>query len=256
MYSIQFKYILKNTDMNIFKTAIFMLATSLSLASVRAQQPTTIHDPNAQVRTVGDFHGIRVSSGIHLYLNQGGSSTVAVGASDAESRDRIRTEVKNGVLHIYFENSGWSFRDITGRELRAYVSCGQLDILEVSSGAHCDVDGTLKSGNLALDISSGARFAGKIEAGDLKIDQSSGSHSTISGTASHLKAEATSGSHLNGYDLQADDCSIEANSGGRVDITVQKSMAVSASSGGHISYQGTGSISEVHTSSGGSVSKR
>jgi Putative auto-transporter adhesin, head GIN domain len=246
----------KTKDMNINKMAIFMLTTCLSLASVAAQQPTTIHDPNAQVRTVGDFHGIKVSSGIHLYLNQGGSNTVAVGASDPESRDRIRTEVKNGILHIYYENQGWSFRDLTGRELRAYVSCSQLDNLDVSGGAHCDVDGTLKSSNLAMDFSSGARFTGKVEAGDLKIDQSSGAHTTISGTAARLKAEASSGGHLYGYDLQADDCSIEASSGGSVDITVQKTMAASANSGGHIHYQGAGSIRDVHTSSGGSVSKQ
>lgn len=242
--------------MNIGKTMIFTLVVCFSLTAVRAQQPTVVHDPNAQVRTVADFHGIKVSSGIHLFLNQGSSNTVAVSASDAESRDKIRTEVKDGVLHIYFENQGWSFRDLTGRELRAYVSCSQLDNLQVSSGAHCDVDGTLKSSNLALDFSSGARFTGKVEAGDLKIEENSGAHSTISGTAGRLKAEASSGSHLYAYDLRAEECSVEASSGGRVDITVQKSMAASASSGGHIHYQGAGSISEVHTSSGGSVSKQ
>jgi len=106
-----------------------------------------------------------------------------------------------------------------------------------------------------MDFSSGAKFSGKVEATDLKVEQNSGAQATIAGTAAHLKASATSGSKLHGYDLVAGMCDVNANSGGSIDISVEKEMEVTAHSGGKISYQGNGVIREVHTSSGGSVKK-
>ncbi|HVU58140.1 MAG TPA: head GIN domain-containing protein [Puia sp.] len=234
---------------------VFLLAACLTLTAVMGQN-TVFHDPNAQLRQVTDFHAIHVSTGIRLYLTQGGEKAVAVSASQAEYRDRIQTEVKNGVLHIYYDTEKWKWFDMHGKELKVYVSCVTIDGLEASSGAKVEVNGTLKSGTFTMGFSSGAKFDGKVEASDLKIDQNSGAQSTISGTAGHLQASATSGSHLHGYDLVAGNCEVKANSGGSIDISVEKEMEVSAHSGGRIRYQGAGVIKEVHTSSGGSVARR
>ena len=218
-------------------------------------QDKVIHDPNAQVRSVTTFHGIHVATGIHLYLTQSTENKVVVSASDVEVRDRIVTEVKNGILHIYYDHSGFEWRDLSGKNMNVYVSCTTLDELEANSGSHVMVDGTIKSANLAFDFSSGAHFTGKVETSDLKVDESSGAHSDISGTAGHVKAETSSGAALNGYDLHADICDASASSGGHIYISVEKEMSVSAHSGGHIRYQGAGVIREVNTSSGGSVSR-
>jgi len=127
--------------------------------------------------------------------------------------------------------------------------------LEASSGAKVEVDGTLKTGTFTMSFTSGSKFSGKVEATDLRIEQNSGAQSTIAGAAAHLKASATSGSHLHGFDLLAGECDVNANSGGSIDISVEKEMEVSAHSGGRIRYQGTGVVKEMHTSSGGSVKK-
>lgn len=234
---------------------LFFLLAACFILSAAIGQNTVIRDPNAVARQVADFHAIHVSTGIHLFLTQGSVKGIAVSASAPEYRDRIQTEVKNGVLHIYYNSEKWKWFDMHGKELKVYVSCVTLDDLEASSGARVEVDGTIKSDNFIMDFSSGARFSGKVEASDLKVEQSSGAQSTISGKAGHLQASATSGSHLHGYDLVAGVCDVSANSGGGIDISVEKEMEVSAHSGGRIRYQGAGVIKEVHTSSGGSVSR-
>jgi len=233
---------------------IFLLAACFNLSAAIGQN-TVIRDQNAVSRQVPDFHAIHVSTGIHLFLTQGKEKGVAVSASQPEYRDRIQTEVKNGVLHIYYDTEKWKWFDMHGKELRVYVSCVTLDGLEASSGAKVEVDGTIKSDNFTMEFSSGAKFSGKVQASDLKVEQSSGAQSSISGTAGHLRASATSGSHLHGYDLVAGICEVSANSGGGIDISVEKEMEVSAHSGGRIRYQGAGVIKEVHTGSGGSVSR-
>jgi hypothetical protein len=234
---------------------LFFLLTACFILSAAIGQNTVIKDPNAVARQVTDFHAIHVSTGIHLFLTQGSVKGIAVSASEPEYRDRIQTEVKNGVLHIYYDSEKWKWFDMHGKELKVYVSCVTLDDLEASSGAKVEVDGTIKSDNFIMDFSSGAKFTGKVDASDLKVEQSSGAQSTISGKAGHLRASATSGSHLHGYDLVAGVCDVSANSGGGIDISVEKEMEVSAHSGGRIRYQGAGVIKEVHTSSGGSVSR-
>jgi len=236
------------------KKLVFTLMACLLLSALIAQQ-RIVKDPNAQVRSVGDFHALKVATGIHLYLTQGNEKVVVASAADPVYRDRIHTEVKDGVLNIYYDNEMGRW-DKNRKELKVYVSCIQLDGLRASSGAQVEVDGTLKSANLAMDFSSGSSFTGKVEAEDLRVDEGSGAHSTISGKASHLKAGASSGSSLHGFDLQVEQCDVNVSSGGRVDISVEKAMSASAHSGGHVSYQGAGVITEVHTSSGGSISRK
>lgn len=63
-----------------------------------------ISDPNVEKRNVSGYHAISVSGGIDLYLSQGGES-VAVSASETKYRDRIKTEVKDGVLKIWYETN-------------------------------------------------------------------------------------------------------------------------------------------------------
>ena len=238
------------------KKIIFALVSMVILSSAIAQNKT-FNDPNAQVRAVSGFHAIKVSTGIHLYLTQGNEEAVAVSASGTQERDRIKTKVENGVLKIYYDNVDWSFRDHNARNLRAYVSCKVIDALSASSGAQVEVDGTLKTGNMAMDFSSGSNFRGNVTvAQQLTVDQGSGAHTTISGTATSVRAEASSGSKLNAFDLETDECEAKVSSGGSVDISVRKTLSASAHSGGHVYYKGDGVISNINTGSGGSVSKR
>jgi hypothetical protein len=237
------------------KKIIFAIAAFMVTCSVFAQGKT-YNDRNAEVRTVKSFHAIKVSTGIHLYLTQGNEEAVAVSASDKEYRDRIKTEVsENGTLKIYFDNK-WGDWSSDGKDLKAYVSCKMLDALRGNSGAHVDVDGTVKSNKLHLGFSSGASFKGNITVTDLTAETSSGAHSTISGTASNTKTEASSGSHLDADDLQSEIAEADASSGGHIELNVNKQLSASASSGGHIHYKGNAVISDINTSSGGAVSKK
>jgi hypothetical protein len=236
---------------------IFTLVSVFLLAGVMAmaQNPKVINDPHAQKRTVGDFHGIQIGGGIDLYLNQGGDEAVAVSASDVEYRDRIVTEVKDGILHIYMEDRGfhWNWGN---RKLKAYVSCKVLNDLRASGGSDIFVDETIKSEKLEVHLSGGGDLHGKFEVGDLTVGMSGGADSYISGTAGHLSVHVSGGGDFHGYDLAVDNCQASASGGGDIYVTVNKSLDASASGGGDIHYKGSGSVQESHTSGGGSISRK
>ncbi len=91
---------------------------------VQAQK--TIYDANAETRSVKGYKAIRVSHGIDLHISYG-EEMVAVSAKDTEFRDRIKTEVENGVLKIWYEwKEGKNILMASNKALKAYVSYKQL----------------------------------------------------------------------------------------------------------------------------------
>jgi Putative auto-transporter adhesin, head GIN domain len=235
----------------------FLLLTGLSALSVWTfgQNQKLIADKNAASRNVRGFHAIDVSSGIDLYLSQG-NEAVAVSASDVEYRDKIRTEVDNGVLKIYLEHS-WQNWNWGNHKLKAYVSFATIDALVASGGSDVYGEGVFKLTKLDINLSGGSDLKDvKLEVTDLRVKQSGGSDSYLSGTASNLKVEASGGSDLHGYDLITDNCSISASGGSDTHITVNKELNVSTSGGSDVYYKGGAVIRELRSSGSSSVSKK
>ena len=195
----------------------------------------TIHDANAEKRTVGNFHGIHVATGIELILTQGTTQEVAVSALTTEFRDRIETRVEGGILRIQYENKLKAPNSRKEKKnLKAYVSYTTLDVLNAHTGA------TVK---------------GKIDVEDLSVDQGTGSEVTFSGRAEKLTVEGDTGSMFHGIDLLTSNCSATASTGSGVSITVNKELSVKANTGGFVKYKGDATIREIRTNSGGQVTK-
>jgi hypothetical protein len=230
-----------------------LIAFCLLIAGAQAQD-LKYNDPNAEVRAVSGFTGIKVASGIQLVLTQGATEAVAVSASTPEYRGRIKTVVKNGVLDIYYERSGkekmnWNSK---GHNLKAYVSAVTIQSIGVSSGATTNIDGGIKADNLMLDLSSGSVIKGSINAANIKVEQNSGAVARLGGSAASLTITVSSGAIFTGYDLVTGNCDAKVSSGGAIQITVNNELNASASSGGSVSYKGSCRVTK-NTSSGGSV---
>jgi len=233
------------------KKLLFSLLVTGLITTASAQK--TINDPNAEKRNVSGFHAIEVGGGIDLYLSQG-EEAVAVSASKNEYRARIKTEVKGGVLKIWYEwNSNLRF-DWSNHKLKAYVSFKDIDRLEGSGGSDISVDGSIKVAKLAMEVSGGSDFDGKVETSELNIQASGGSDVRISGKADRLIIDASGGSDFKGYDLASDICNVEASGGSDIQVTVNKELSANASGGSDVYYKGTGLIRDLKTS-GSSIKK-
>jgi len=216
--------------------------------SIAALAQKTINDSNAEKRNVSNFHGVEISGGIDLYLSQG-EETVAVSASEAKFRDKIRTEVKNGVLKIWYETNSNLHLDWGNRKLKAYVSFKNLDVLEASGGSDIKVEGSIDVSKLSMTVSGGSDFDGKVNISDLKVDASGGSDVDISGTAKTINIDASGGSDFKGYELATDNCTVDASGGSDVYITVNKELNAESSGGSDIYYKGNGLIKNLKSGS-------
>ncbi|WP_165871562.1 head GIN domain-containing protein [Flaviaesturariibacter flavus] len=227
----------------------------LGAGSLQAQK--TINDDNARVRSVPAFRGIRVSSGIDLYLSTG-EPAVAVSARESEFRDRIRTEVENGVLKIWYDtrdlkNMVWG----NSKNLRAYVSAREIEQLGASGGSDVFIDGTLSAPTLKVDLSGGSDFKGRVAiSGKLECHANGGSDVIISGTAGDLEVHAAGGSDFKGRELVAETMRAEASGGSDIDATVNREVRASASGGSDVYYRGNASLVESNKSGGSDIKKR
>jgi hypothetical protein len=235
---------------------IFLSILIMAAFSTAAFSQKIVSDPNAEKRNVSDFHGIDVATGIKLILTEGNTEDVAVSASKIEYRDKIVTEVKNGILKIYYETKlGAINRRNESKDLKAYVSYKSLDKLDVTSGAEVEINGELSSTSFDLQANTGGLVKGEINITTLKVNQNTGSKITLSGTVDKLEVEGDTGSKFLGEDLKTSNCSAIASTGARIYITVQKELSAKANTGGNIKYKGDGSIREIKTNTGGSISK-
>ena len=172
------------------KLFLFLLA---AVPAVLFAQDRVINDPNAEARSVGAFHGIRVSTGIELIMKQGTVEALAVSASDNEARDKIITEVVDGVLKIYFDYKSLPRNTFKNKHLKAYVSFKNIDKFSGASGSNTTVDGSVSISALEMSLSSGAYFKGDVKGSDLTIKQNSGSRLYLSGEVQSLTVDASSG---------------------------------------------------------------
>lgn len=215
-----------------------------------------INDVNVEKRTIGSFHGIEVSTGIELTLTEGSAEEVAVSASTIEFRDRIVTEVKNGILKIHYESKTGSVNKVKETKgLKAYVSYKTLDVLDVNTGAEVKINGVLKSSSLNLNANTGGLVNGEVDIATFKVSQNTGSKITLSGKVEKLEINGDTGSKFNGEGLSTSNCSAKVSTGAGIYITVQKELNVKANTGGFVKYKGEAGIRDVKTSTGGSVKR-
>jgi hypothetical protein len=230
----------------------FILWWGLLGLSSRAQQ-TIVHDANAELRPVKGYHGVEVSNAIDLYLSQGDVETVAVSAKDIKWRDRIVTEVVNGILRIRLEGKGWA---VGNNKLKAYVSFTTLDQIKASGASDVYVDGVIVGGQLSLELSGASDFKGAVKVGSLLVDQSGASDAHITGVVSGKTTIRSSGaSDVKGYDLVTDDCDVHASGASDIRITINKELSADLSGASSVYYRGEGVIRESHSSGASNVKK-
>ena len=216
----------------------------------------TINDANAEKRVVGSFHGIEVSTGIELTLTKGDAEEVAVSASEIEFRDKIVTEVRNGILRIHYETkTGAINKKNESKRLRAYVSYKSLDLLHVTTGAEANIEGVLEATTFELKSNTGGLVKAEINIGTLSVDQNTGSKITLTGKVDKLEAEGDTGSKFMGENLATNTCFVKMSTGAGIHISVDKELNVKADTGGYVKYKGNAGIREIKTNTGGSVSK-
>lgn len=133
------------------KKLLIMLLLALPAAAVFAQNKT-INDANAEARTVSSFHTLKVSHAFEIHLAAGNQESLAVSAGDKAFISQIKTEVKNGELHIWHDGGTIKHWNPAKLKLKLYISFKQLDNVELSDGCQVYAEGDWKDENLKKQL--------------------------------------------------------------------------------------------------------
>lgn len=234
---------------------ITLLFTALLLTTISFAQFTFSTGELVEKRTVPAFHAVKSGDGIDLVLAQGEEQAVAVSASRPEYVQRLKTEVKEGVLKIHYDRESLSDWTSGGKKLKVYISFKTLRQITAVAGSHVNIQGKIKEESLTVVLQSGAAFTGRLETGKLIIEAESGAHMDASGTVGALSISANSGAKVDASGIAAGTADIRCTTGAKIEIKADHEMKLYASTGGSIVYSGAGKIIEVEKKTGSVIRK-
>jgi len=204
----------------------------------------------SQNRDVPVFSGIKVASGIDVFLSQSENQRVIVEA-DENLQEWIRTEVNGSILHIYTDKT---IR--LAKTKKVTIACKTIDRIDVSSAGNVTGLSPFKTDMLDIDMSSAGDLKFEVEANEVTISISSAGNADLKGKTNTFNADLSSAGDLNAYDLEAKVGDVSVSSAGSARVYITDEASFRSSSAGNINYKGEPRLKEIHTSSAGSVNKK
>jgi hypothetical protein len=201
-------------------------------------------------RDIGEFTGLKVSSGIDVVIRQGNEISLELEADD-NLHDVIITEVVDNTLKI---DTRKNIRKAKSKKV--FLVYEDLNRIRISSSGDVTSENTLQTDRLDIDLSSAGDLNLEVEAEKISCDISSAGDARLSGSTEILVASLSSAGDLHAYELRAKKAEVSCSSAGDARIYASEEFNLRSSSAGSIYYKGEGRVSNSHTSSAGSIVKK
>lgn len=224
-------------------TTLFILVFSASVLLAQS----------SETRSLGTFHGVSASASVDVELRQGNVNEAEITVKNIDI-DKIRTEVKNGILRVGVNGkSNWNWAK--KRTMKVVVTyAGELDYLAASSSADLICHNVIRADKLKVEASSSADVYLEVDVEHIAASASSSGDIEVSGTANSANLKSSSSGDILGFKLEASDVVAQASSSGDVEITATQKLKARASSSGDVTYRGNPQNKDVSSSSGGDIS--
>lgn len=201
-------------------------------------------------REAGKFTGLKVSSGIDVYLKQTDDESIVVEA-DENLHEYILTEIRSGILNIYTDAN---IREAEKKVV--YITMKDITSLSTSSAGDIIGETPVRTQNLELSASSAGDIKLEVYTREIEAKISSSGDVTLTGESDIMNANLSSAGDLNAYGLEVREADISASSAGDADVTVSERLRARASSAGDINYRGNPKYIDAHSSSAGGINRK
>lgn len=201
-------------------------------------------------RDIRGFQGVRVSSGIDVFLRQGDNEKVIVEA-DENLHEYILTEIRDGIIHVY---TNTTIRDAEMK--RVHITMPDISLISTTSAGDVIGETPVQAERLRLSATSAGDIKLELYADEVDLDISSSGDMTLNGEAGRLKANLSSAGDLNAFEFKVKEADVSVSSAGDAELNVSERLRARASSAGDISYRGDPRYVDAHSSSAGSIRRR
>jgi hypothetical protein len=234
------------------KFIAILLLLNICASSIYAQN-------TEETRNVSNFKGIRISSGIDLYIKQGSVESVKI-VGDKDKMGKVVTEKEGDVLKIYAgSKKGWFNFDFdwsSKKTIKAYVTVKNLNSISATGGSDVFSEGKLDLIKLDIKATGGSDVKLDLDTDELTCETTGGSDVTLSGTATVFKASATGGSDLKANNLRTNFCSISSTGGSDAHVWAEKEISISATGGSDVYHKGGARVVQSSATGGSDVHKQ
>ncbi|ARS37068.1 head GIN domain-containing protein [Pontibacter actiniarum] len=216
---------------------VFALAFLLfSTSAVTAQSLRGNKQMTTQNRKVSGIKGIDVSGGFVVELTQGSNEGVRLEAEE-NLIDNIKTEVRNGILHIYNDKS-----ISTNKGMKAYVTLKDLERIDISGGVKVTGNSNFKTPSLKMDMSGGSHVKLTVDTEKINADMSGASKVELLGKADVMHMEMSGASRVDASELEAREVKVQASGASNVKVFAKEALDINASGASAIYYKGSPNI--------------
>jgi len=228
---------MKNLSLRITGIAI-TLAFFISV-SLQAQ--------STQERNVGSFTSVHQHTSADIYITKGPAGVVKVRA-DEDAIDKLKTEVKNGVLHIESTNNGW--RNV--RTMEVHITMPTIESIKNSGSGDFSIEGPMPGNNVYIGISGSGDLEAELEATNLEIKISGSGDISLSGVKGDMNVSISGSGDVYAEDLKLDNCNLSGTGSGDVKLKGKAAKFVASVMGsGDINAYGLTAV-EAHVKCNGS----
>ncbi len=206
-------------------------------------------------RSLSGFKSIRVTSGIDLFIKQGNTEAVVVSA-EKDKIDNIVTEIKDGSLSIYVENSKWGWFNWNSKPVKVYITIKDISGISATGGSDVYSENKLDLIKLNINATGGSDVKLELDADELICHTTGGSDVTLVGTATVFKGSSTGGSDLKATDLRTSFCSISSTGGSDAYVWAEKEISITATGGSDVYHRGNARVVKSSSSGGSDIHRR
>jgi len=237
-------------SLKIFLIAIICLSVTSCITGQERKSVRGNGNVVKKERPASPFTGIRVKTGIDVYLKQGDKESITVEA-DENLHEYILTEIQGDILNIY---TNASIRSADRKKV--YVTMKDIKSIKTSSAGDIIGETSIKCEDLEIGASSAGNIRLEVFARKIDANLSSAGDVTLSGEGESLNADLSSAGDLDASNLKVKEAEVSASSAGDASVNVSEKIVARASSAGDITYRGDPKYVDAHSSSAGSIHKR
>ena len=201
---------------------------------------------NQETRLVSGFNGLQFKAVGKIIVTQGETENLIIDA-DPEIRERIRTEVKEGILWVTYE-SDW--KDWTGINLidkgmpNFYLTMKEVKSLSISGVGNLDA-ASINTDTLHLSLSGPATMTiGTLTANSLKVDMSGVGSIDVAGKCSDQNLELSGAGSYKAPRLESEQTTVKLSGVGNATIWANVMLYAAISGAGAVEYYGSPKITQ------------
>lgn len=185
-----------------------------------------------QERKVEDFTSIEVGSVFTIHLTQAETNSVQVSAK-LDDQAHIKTEVKNGVLHISSDEKE------VAEDAEIEISIKNLTSLEASGASRVKGQNNLKVDKLKIVSSGASAITLELTANAVDATSTGASSLKLTGSSTQLTADVSGAASFKGYEFQSSDVDVSTSGAANAKVSSNKKLNAQASGASSIRFKGT-----------------